>query len=609
MRPPDQEPNTLGKPTTKAATVMATPFCKEYDQMIMYIIRSASYKEPEIKLSFAPAILKPQNLFCKKKKELWNNIRNRMVDYPDERVQCPWFPTYFGSATYSGNTNTRMNKIIEHLKTHTGPYVPPCLRIPTSTLSPAPNFQTPVGCKEYVDMISSVVKTTLLFTNPQKITEKEILETINLEGRMWKQVLIERSLQRMVKDNVLIPLCKEKGRRAYKLCTFLEAKRFFRRGNADWLRDERDDSHSDSHQSWLNLRDLLNAKFDSFSQDKLIELFGPDASTRYEALQDEYQSKIKMEILDDEDVPQVPFAIDSLRGYQPTTEIRKGATRERAWTVSSTESESPRPRPVIIKAEPMYPDGLMFSQAPVIDNFPTNLIQLGKRKEHPVDGSPSPKHTRLSTAPNSTDSPALAQGRKYFANKHNATYVTVVAKAVSRTVPNLTAQLEKLQHNSRTVPDLDAQLEGVQHNSTGPADRQEKLPKSKQVLELRYPTPDSESDGIPGYKNPFKAPSIGDLRPPLEIPQFAHGETPTSQPGLYPVQRPQLPGHNVPGSRSYNYSSQWSSQIPPSTVGSGLNKAPRRKLGSVQGNSHPLFNNAPYQHQSGPAGGVQGSNP
>ncbi|KAH9213263.1 hypothetical protein DL95DRAFT_463136 [Leptodontidium sp. 2 PMI_412] len=617
---------------------MVTSFCKEYDEIVMYIIRSGSYKEPEIKLSFAPAILKPQNLYCKKKKELWNKIRNRMIDdgiliiqefdgaipvnvglhpetiieeYPDLREQCHWIANYFHSSSYHGNTNTCMNKIIEHFRTYNGPYVPPCLRIPYPTSSSAPSVQPLGECKEYVDLISCVVKTALLFTDPQKITEKEVLQTINLDGRMWKQVLVERSLQRMVKDNVLIPVCKQKERRVYKLCTFLEAKRFYRRGNADWLTD------NNIHRSWIQLREFLNANVESFTQAQLIELFGPEAGTRYDALQADFQAKVKTEILDDGDAPQVPSSIDSSRSYQPTTDIRKGATRERAWTVSSNESESPRPRPVTIKAEPMLPASPMFNQAPSNDEQPpTDPPQLGKRKEHPANRSPSHKHIRLSTEPNSTDSDAMARARKYFADNYNATYDTVVPEAVSNTIPDLAEQLELLQHDSRdtgsrTIPDLTAKLEWLQHSSTGPVDRQKKLPKSNRAPELRSPAPDSESNIMPG-SNPVKAPSIGDLRGPLEIPRPTNSVNPTSQPGLYSVQPPQLPGHTVQGFRPYGNFSLPPSLIPPThppRVISGPSRTPNQNLQSYQGNSYPPFNNVGHQYQPGPAGGVPGGNP
>ncbi|PVH73452.1 hypothetical protein DL98DRAFT_576270 [Cadophora sp. DSE1049] len=551
----------------------STSFCKDYDELVMYIVRSASYKEPLITVDLAVEVMQSRRYYCVKKRALWIRVKERMItdqilmiseyeedvppvislhpetlieEYPDRREQCPWIEDFLGSLVFKKTTHDCMSSIDEYLETYTGSYVLPCLRSPSPRSSSAPGVLPPHQCKEYLDLIHLVVKKALYYSNSQKISEKEPIVTINI-GAGWKQKLIERALQRMVLDNVLIPVCQVPEKRTYKLCTFVEAKRFYRRDTPDWLEGE------DGQSSWIRLREFLNVKLDGFTQGELIELFGPQAGSRYDTLQAEYKANIKTEVLDGSDSAVLPSIESSYRQHsfaaiRARSNTEKG-TRERAWTISSSGSESSSmihidipPRRSTVKS-----NQTIFNDAPISDANP-----LGKRKRMQNPTSPPAQPQKFSkTGP------------------------------VSRTIPDLSAQFENLQHTSRptaavsnTIPDLSARFENLSQISEESARPGSKIVKiSHPAWKARARKQDVAANStVPTATDLLKQPSTSKPQPAHQIPHPGPGSStsrpPSSQSAVSDPHSAHKVGNKVPGYGAHRYPGRSFFQCPTPSVAS-----------------------------------------
>ncbi|KAH7417801.1 hypothetical protein BKA64DRAFT_716646 [Cadophora sp. MPI-SDFR-AT-0126] len=120
--------------------------CKEYDELVMYTVHSASSTQRVITNLFSVEADEKTGDYCMKKKAVWLRARHKMIkltterlkdniltinevartiglhadtiveEYPDRREQCPWIRDFFSSPLPEDATQEAMNKIEEFLK-------------------------------------------------------------------------------------------------------------------------------------------------------------------------------------------------------------------------------------------------------------------------------------------------------------------------------------------------------------------------------------------------------------------------------------------------------------------------------------------------------------
>ncbi|KAL2072182.1 hypothetical protein VTL71DRAFT_11525 [Oculimacula yallundae] len=318
--------------STETATSMRH-ICDEYDDFVNYIVRNAEVHGNH-NLQLQPTWLGyKKDPFDSTATKFRRIIKDRMIedgilkqcnrgvqldhsvsfnDYPNTGM-CRWIQDYF-SEGYGVTVRNAVRKILHHcqLKFH-GPYVPPVYRPKASSIhSPTNNFNdashvdlailAPSDCGEYLDFINKIVRKALYFTYPQTVYEMDYpLSTDDLIHER-AELLVGRVFRRMVKDNILehtgLPMLG-----GYDLCPQFEAKRFYmkRRLPSSDAFFRLDTSNA---ESLLRLEKFLDADVDSISQQDLIRLYGSVAGSRYDELQAQFLSKVKCEVIeDDEPIP------------------------------------------------------------------------------------------------------------------------------------------------------------------------------------------------------------------------------------------------------------------------------------------------------------------
>lgn len=74
------ESHTFAADQQPKSAKMESPICNEFDEIVAFVVRSASYKEPTIMIRFSVVTLLSKDKYFKKKKDVWNQVKNRMID-------------------------------------------------------------------------------------------------------------------------------------------------------------------------------------------------------------------------------------------------------------------------------------------------------------------------------------------------------------------------------------------------------------------------------------------------------------------------------------------------------------------------------------------------